>query len=153
MRMRENTDLATEWNRKYLIDDIGQFVTLPLGTCFVISLAVLVSHLTASFFFIRAHSIAGMARTCMMGVYTVVCVPLFIDWEEIFWSSRNTEGEPGWQFNRIFWPPKSWTNSSPTQSRSFLGRHPSLGGLLGGPKIQIELPPNPKSQNDIVDSL
>ena len=43
-----------------------------------------------------------------------------------------------WQFNRIFWPPKSWPksspNSSPTRSRSFLGRRPSLGGLLGSLK-------------------
>ena len=33
----------------------------------------------------------------MMGVYTVVCVPLFVDWEEIFWSSYDIEKEPEFQ--------------------------------------------------------
>ena len=47
----------------------------------------------------------------------------------------------GWQFNRIFWPPKSSPNSSPTWSHSFLGRHPSLGGLLGGLKILLNCHP------------
>ena len=46
-----------------------------------------------------------------------------------------------WQFNRIFWPPKSWPNSSPTQSRSSLGCRPSLGGLLGGLKILLNCHP------------
>ena len=48
---------------------------------------------------------------------------------------------PGWQFNRIFWPPKSWPNSSPTRSRSFLGRRPSLGGPLVGLKILLNCHP------------
>ena len=43
--------------------------------------------------------------------------------------------DSGWQFNRIFWPPKSSPNSSPTRSRS------PLGGLLGGLKIQLNCHP------------
>ena len=52
---------------------------------------------------------------------------------------------PGWQFNRIFWPIKSWPksspNSSPTRSHSSLGHRPSLGGLLGGLKILLNCHP------------
>ena len=54
--------------------------------------------------------------------------------------AENIDCDTGWQFNRIFLMSKSWPksspNSSPTRSRSSLGRCPSLGGLLGNLKIQ-----------------
>ena len=68
-------------------------------------------------------------------------VRAFLPQEKLLESSHVA----GLQFNRIFWPPKSWPksspNSSPTRSRSFLGRHPSLGGVLGGLKILLNCHP------------
>ena len=97
MKMKEITDLAETWNDDYFIADTGQFLTLPLSAAFVISLGVLVLHLTASSLLIGGHTRTGRAGTLMRGIYTIVCVPLFIDWEEVFWSSYDSEGGP--QFN------------------------------------------------------
>ena len=54
-------------------------------------------HLTTSSFLIRAHSTMGRARTFIWAIYSIVCVPLFIDWEEIFWSNYDSERVPEFQ--------------------------------------------------------
>ena len=30
----------------------------------------------------------------MMELYSIICVPVFIDWEEIFWTSNESKREP-----------------------------------------------------------
>ena len=108
MKMKGTTEFAKTWNSNYFIEDISDFLTFPLSIVFLISVGVLVLHLTASSFFIRPHLKDGWAATLRKGVYTIICVPLFLDWEEIFWyenpngSETTKETESGNGGERIF---------------------------------------------------
>ena len=91
--MKEITGLAGTWNSAYVIKDISHFMTLTRGMAFAIFMGVLVLHLIISSLIIQAHTRTGRARTFMRGIYTIVCAPLFVDWEEIFRSVYNVEKE------------------------------------------------------------
>ena len=95
MKMKGTTEFAKTWNTNYFIEDISNFLTFPLSIVFLLSVGVLILHLTASSFFIRPHLKDGVAANLRKGVYTIICVPLFIDWEEIFWSAYHHENSNG----------------------------------------------------------